>query len=176
MDGFRRIAFLVSLAGILVLIPAPSCVQVAVVPFPGGGAGDPGQDPDRADQVIEQVNAMREANGLGTLVKNDLLTAACEAYAARMAELGFFSHTDAETGSMPWDRAADAGYEYLLIAENLAAGQASVDQIVNGWMGSPSHRLNILLPGVTETGAAVYNGGPLGAYWVQMFGIPQPKP
>jgi len=174
VDGFRRIAVLVSLAGILVSLPAPSCVQVAVVPLSDGGAGDPGLDPDRADQVIEQVNAIRQDNGLGSLVKNDLLTAACEAYAQRMADLGFFSHTDAETGSLPWDRATQAGYEYLLIAENLAAGQASVDQIVNGWMGSPSHRMNILLPGVSETGVAVYNGGPLGAYWVQMFAAPQP--
>jgi uncharacterized protein YkwD len=174
MHGFRRVAYILLLAGILVLIPAPSCVQVAVVPFPGGGAGEPGLDPDRADQVIEQVNAIRQDNGLGTLVKNDMLTQACEAYAARMAERGFFSHTDPDTGSLPWDRADEVGYEYLLIAENLAAGQASVGQIVNGWMNSPGHRLNILLPGISETGAAVYNGGPLGAYWVQMFAVPQP--
>jgi uncharacterized protein YkwD len=174
MGTLRHITYILFLAGLLVLIPAPSCVQVAVVPFPAGDGGEPGLDPDRADQVIEQVNAIRQDNGLGPLVKNDLLTQAAEEYAARMADLGFFSHTDPETGSMPWDRADDVGYKYLLIAENLAAGQATVDQIVNGWMNSPTHRANILLPGISETGVAVHNGGPLGAYWVQMFAVPQP--
>lgn len=174
MGTLRHVAYILFLAGLLALIPAPSCVQVAVVPFADGSGVEPGLNPDLADQVIEQINAIRQDNGLEPLVKNDLLTQAAEEYASRMAELGFFSHTDPQTGSMPWDRADDVGYKYLLIAENLAAGHASLAQIVSGWMNSPAHRTNILLPGISETGAAVCNGGPLGAYWVQMFAAPQP--
>ncbi len=107
------------------------------------------------------------------LVKNDKLTAAALGHATRMAQLGFFSHQDPQTGSMPWDRALAAGYSFSIIAENIAAGYPTVDMVVTGWMNSPEHRFNILLPGISDTGVAVYRGGPVGIYWVQEFGAPQ---
>ena len=173
MDGRIRFACLLFLAGSLVLLPGAGCTPKIVLgeqDFDAGGGSD---DVALADQVIEQVNAERASYGLPALVKNDKLTVAALGHATRMAELGFFSHQDPETGSMPWDRAAAAGYSYVMIAENLAGGYPTVDMVVNGWMNSPGHCFNILLPGISETGVAIYRGGPVGIYWVQLFGAPQ---
>jgi uncharacterized protein YkwD len=173
MDKRIRFACLLLLAGSLALVPGASCGPEIVLGTQATDTGDGSNDAVLADQVIEAVNAQRAAHGLPALVKNDKLTAAALGHATLMAEKGFFSHQDPETGSMPWDRATAAGYSYVMIAENLAAGFPTVDLVVNGWMNSPDHRFNILLPLITETGVAIYRGGPVGIYWVQLFGAPQ---
>jgi uncharacterized protein YkwD len=125
-----------------------------------------------ADQVIELVNTERTASGLQPLTTNELLRQAAQDYAQRMADLGFFSHTDPYTGQQPWDRAKAAGYSWSYIGENIAAGQRSPQEVMNSWMNSPGHRENILSPNVTEIGVGVYKGGSVGMYWVQLFGHP----
>jgi uncharacterized protein YkwD len=173
MDGRIRVACLLFLVGSLVLLSGAECTPTIVLGEQDVNAGDGSDDSALADGVIEQVNANRASFGLPALVKNDRLTAAALGHATRMAELGFFSHQDPETGSMPWDRAEAAGYSYTMLAENIAAGYPTVDSVVTGWMDSPGHRANILLPGISETGVAIYRGGPVGIYWVQVFGAPQ---
>jgi uncharacterized protein YkwD len=173
MDRRIRFAFLLSLAGSLILVSGAGCVPEIVLGEQLTDPGDGSSEAVLADQVIEQINAQRASHGLPALVKNDQLTTAALGHATRMAENGFFAHQDPETGSMPWDRAAAAGYSYVMIAENIAAGYPTVDMVVDGWMNSPDHRFNILLSGITETGVAVYRGGPVGIYWVQLFGAPQ---
>ncbi len=51
------------------------------------------------------------------------------------------------------------------LGENLAKGQLTVDQVMDDWMDSPNHRMNILRPEFTEIGIGLYED-----VWVQNFG------
>ena len=78
-----------------------------------------------------------------------------------MAVRAFYSHTSPE-GGQPWDRAAAAGSTRRSIGENIACGQRSAAEVVEGWMNSPGHRANILKPGFTHIGVGFAGGGPRG--------------
>jgi uncharacterized protein YkwD len=81
----------------------------------------------------------------------------------------FYSHTSPD-GSQPWDRAAAAGSRRRTIGENIACGQRSPAEVVEGWMNSPGHRANILKPDFTHIGIGFAGGGQMGTYWTQLFG------
>lgn len=175
MHTIRPIAYLLLLAAMMLALPGATCVPEDIVlgvteedttPPPDSG------DPEWIQQVIERVNAERAGQGLNPLVSNNLLAQAAAGHAERMAELGFFDHIDPYNQTAPWDRAEAVGYDYVCIAENIAAGQPTPEMVMDGWMKSPGHRANILSPDVTEIGVAIYEGGSYGIYWVQLFGNP----
>lgn len=129
------------------------------------------------NQVLELTNAERTKAGFKTLKLNSKLVNAAQNHSENMAEDDFFSHTG-EDGSSVSDRVQDAGYQYSRVGENIAAGQKTAEQVVQGWMNSPGHRANILNPNFTEigigyeflendTGSVNYN-----YYWTQVFGNP----
>ncbi len=115
-------------------------------------------------QVFELTNQERAKNGLSPLKANAELNYAADKYAEEMSERGVLSHTGPD-GSKPWDRAEAVGYEARMMGENLAAGQTTAEQVVEGWMNSSGHRANILKPQYTDIGVGFYNN-----YWVQDFG------
>ncbi|MBT3155145.1 hypothetical protein HTV45_30445 [Streptomyces sp. CHD11] len=69
---------------------------------------------------------------------------------------------------------ADAGGRPLAarrtVGENIACGQRSAAEVVEGWMNSPGHRANILKAGFTHIGVGFAGGGRAGTYWTQLFG------
>ncbi|MFJ2555794.1 MULTISPECIES: CAP domain-containing protein [unclassified Streptomyces] len=122
-----------------------------------------------AAEVLSLTNAERAAAGLAPLADDPLLTTAAQAFSTDMADRAFYSHTSPE-GLQPWDRAAAAGARHRGIGENIACGQRSPREVVQGWMDSPGHRANILKPGFTHLGVGFADGGPAGTYWTQLFG------
>ncbi|MGW0949314.1 CAP domain-containing protein [Streptomyces sp. NPDC002623] len=122
-----------------------------------------------AAEVVDLTNRERARAGLRPLAVDRLLTTAAQAYSADMAARAFYSHTSPE-GSQPWDRAAAAGSTLRTIGENIACGQRSAAEVVDGWMNSPGHRANILKPAFTHIGVGFAGGGPSGTYWTQLFG------
>ncbi len=129
------------------------------------------------NQVLELTNAERAKAGFDPLKLNSQLVNAAQNHSQNMAEDDFFSHTG-EDGSSVSDRVQDTGYQYSRLGENIAAGQKTAEQVVQGWMNSPGHRANILNPNFTEigigyvflendTGSVNYN-----YYWTQVFGNP----
>ncbi|MBW4601270.1 MAG: type I secretion C-terminal target domain-containing protein [Calothrix sp. FI2-JRJ7] len=129
-------------------------------------------------QVLELTNQERAKSGLPPLKANAELNYAADKYAELMSQNRYFSHTGPD-GSQPWDRAKAAGFEAQTMGENIAAGQKTPQQVVQGWMNSPGHRANILNPSFTQLGVGFENN-----YWVQKFGsddrnpasnIPQPS-
>ena len=123
-------------------------------------------------QALTLVNIERARVGVAPLTLNQELTSAAEEYACVMAAEDFFDHVHPVTGEGPGDRAAAAGYEFFAVGENLAAGQATAAEAVEGWMNSSEHRDNLLSPEWKETGIGVRRGGTYGIYWVQEFGKP----
>ncbi|MDQ1013834.1 CAP domain-containing protein [Streptomyces afghaniensis] len=122
-----------------------------------------------AAAVTDLTNRERARAGLPPLAADPLLTAAAQAHSADMVARDFYAHT-APGGSRPWDRAAAAGSTRRSIGENIACGQRSPAEVVEGWMNSPGHRANILKPGFTHLGVGFAGGGRAGTYWTQLFG------
>ncbi|MEU6146753.1 CAP domain-containing protein [Streptomyces sp. NPDC047081] len=123
-----------------------------------------------AAEVVDFTNRERaRAAGLPPLAVDPLLTTAAQAHSADMVARAFYSHTSPE-GSQPWDRAAAAGSTRRSIGENIACGQRSPAEVVEGWMNSPGHRANILKPDFTHIGIGFAGGGQAGTYWTQLFG------
>ncbi|CAM5284767.1 CAP domain-containing protein [Streptomyces aurantiogriseus] len=120
-------------------------------------------------EVVDLTNRERARSGLRPLAVDPLLATAARAHSADMVARSFYSHTSPE-GGQPWDRAAAAGSTRRTIGENIACGQRSPAEVVEGWMNSPGHRANILRPAFTHIGVGFAGGGPAGTYWTQLFG------
>ncbi|MEU6355150.1 CAP domain-containing protein [Streptomyces sp. NPDC047072] len=129
----------------------------------------PGDLRRTADEVVDLTNRERARAGLRPLAVDAHLTSAAQAYSTDMAVRAFYSHTSPE-GTQPWDRAAAAGSSRRTIGENIACGQRTPAEVVEGWMNSPGHRANILKPDFTHIGIGFAGGGPAGTYWTQLFG------
>jgi len=91
-----------------------------------------------------------------------------------MASHDFFDHTGSD-GRSSFRRLRDAGYNYRLAAENIAAGVPTPAAAVALWMDSPGHRANILNCAFRETGVSYVDdpGDKLAYeyYWTQTFGV-----
>ena len=113
-------------------------------------------------QVIELVNRQRSSAGLKALRVERSLMGSCHVRAEELVTN--FSHTRPD-GS-PWSSVITATNKGA--AENIAAGYASAEAVMNGWMNSQGHRGNILNENFTHIGVGYYkNGGT--SYWVQLF-------
>lgn len=123
-------------------------------------------------EILFMVNRERSIRGLDPLVLSATLEAQATQYACEMIEYDFFAHENPVTGSTLPDRAAEFDYDYLVIGENLAAGQDSPVQVMRDWMSSSGHAANIVDARFTEIGIGVRAGGEFGFYWVQEFGMP----
>jgi uncharacterized protein YkwD len=136
-------------------------------------------------QVIDLTNQQRRQNGCEVaLVLSPQLAAAASAHSRDMALHDLFSHTGSD-GSTMVSRIVATGYSYSQLAENVAAGRSTPEEVVAGWMNSAGHRANILNCGLREIGVGYYaqmddqsnvrldNGqisGPFRYYWTQDFG------
>lgn len=121
------------------------------------------------------TNEQRSLNGAYPLSRNDLLQQAAELKAMDMATRGYFSHNTPE-GYLPWYWLEKVGYQYALAGENLAVNFTDSKDVVDAWMGSPTHRDNIVKRTYTETGiglaAGTYEGRPA-IFVAQFFGTPK---
>ena len=83
------------------------------------------------------------ASGRPALSWNPKLAAAAEQHARSMAENAFFDHTGLD-GSRVGSRTDAAGYRWRAVGENLAAGQRTLADAVQGWLLSEGHCRNLL--------------------------------
>jgi len=57
-----------------------------------------------------------------------------------------------------------------LLLENIAAGQTTPEQVIQGWLDSDGHCANIMNANFEEMGVALAtNSGIYGIYWTQVF-------
>ncbi len=91
-----------------------------------------------------------------------------------MGDHNFFSHSGSD-GLGPADRVRNAGYDWSAVGENIAAGQQTIDAVMQAWLDSPGHCANIMRASYTEFGAASYtvNGSDFPIYWTQLFARPR---
>lgn len=108
------------------------------------------------------------------LAWNCTLATAAEQHSADMANNNFFSHTGSD-GSSVGTRLTDAGYGWRTAGENIAAGQSSVTEVMNAWLGSSGHCANIMNSNFLEVGAALVENAQADyrRYWTQNFAHPR---
>ncbi|MEW6648741.1 MAG: CAP domain-containing protein [Chloroflexota bacterium] len=131
-------------------------------------------------RVVELVNDTRAQNNppLPPLKRNDALDYAARFHARDMKEDNYFSHDSQDrsgsTLTIVCSWSARIGGFYLnrsRLGENIAAGYADPQTVMNGWMGSSGHRANILNSNYREIGVGYWDGGgSYQRYWVQNFG------
>jgi uncharacterized protein YkwD len=130
------------------VLPRPTATPTPtpeVTPDGGGDSDDPplkeGQRecPDGTlDGVLALVNDARRTAGAPALQDHAALRRAARTQSIRLAQDGVLSHGN-------WvDVIRAAGYRGTYAAENIAYGYASPGAVVNGWLGSPLHRANML--------------------------------
>ncbi|MFO0909544.1 MAG: CAP domain-containing protein [Isosphaeraceae bacterium] len=132
----------------------------------------PRPDPRVAFQgLVEAHNRERTRRGRKPLELDSRLAAAAQGHANEMARRRWMSHRGAD-GSSPATRIERVGYAYSRVAENVAFGQYTLDELMGDWMRSPGHRRNILgsFYAIGTGYATDANGKP---YWCVTFGTPR---
>jgi uncharacterized protein YkwD len=106
--------------------------------------------------------------------RNALLDRAAAIHSQDMAQRGELEH-EGRDGSSPADRVTRTGYRWRSVAENIAAGQTTAEQVVQSWVRSPEHCANLMNPDVTEMGIAyaVNLKSEAGIYWAQKLARPR---
>lgn len=135
-----------------------------------------------SEKVLSLVNAARSKprkcgrtsfQPVPPLKLSAMLNRAALIHSQDMAKKNFFEHRGSD-GSMVGDRASRVGYRWRAVAENIAVGAETAEIVVEGWLKSPGHCVNIMSPDYTEMGIAYVTepkSGP-GIYWTQVFGRP----
>jgi len=134
------------------------------------------QTSEDINALLKDTNSQRLSAGEHSLKLNGELTRAAQTKAEDMAKRNYWSHNTPE-GMAPWTFVSASGYSYRAVGENLAAGFADDDAVVNAWMASEHHRDNILNSNYSEVGFGYANspdfkatGGPstiVVAYYAQ---------
>ena len=128
----------------------------------------PSTDQNRsyAQQVIDLVNDERSKAGLSAVTEATDVSAAA---AIRAQEItSNFSHTRPD-GTYYNTVLDQSGISYWGSGENIAYGQKTPAEVMNGWMNSQGHRANILNASYTKIGVAYYQNSNGVTYWVQLF-------
>lgn len=116
-------------------------------------------------QVVDLTNAERAKEGLAPLKIDSALTKSAQLKSQDMKDNNYFSHTSPTYGS-PFDQMKSLGINYKSAAENIAMGQRSAEEVVQGWMNSAGHRANIMNGSYTHIGVGLSDSG---YYWTQQF-------
>jgi len=113
----------------------------------------------------------RHFDATSPLAWNDALAAAALVHSRDMAKRDYFSHAD-PAGDTAALRTTRQGYSWQTVSENIAAGLATPEQVVAGWLTSPGHCANIMSADYAEMGAAyaTETRSAMGIYWTQVFG------
>ena len=117
-------------------------------------------------RVVELVNEERAKAGLNPVTLRKNISAAAQ-MRAQETEVSF-SHTRPD-GTKFTTALAQAGVTYRGAGENIAWGQRTPEQVMNGWMNSAGHRANILNEKFTSIGVGYYQNAAGTNYWTQLF-------
>jgi hypothetical protein len=131
-----------------------------------------------SDTLVALTNQERAAAGLSPLHINSNLMVSAQAKAQDMIARDYWAHF-APDGTSPWFFITQSGYKYVGAGENLAMDFASDQDVMTGWMNSPTHRANILNPSYVDVGISVVEGYLQGhdtMLVVAHYGIPAQAP
>lgn len=134
------------------------------------------QDTDREDmegRIFALTNQERAKKGIPALASDTRLQRAAHKYAGVMAAHNTMGHFVG--GTTPAQRIEAEGYAWSAYGENVAYGYTSAESVVQGWMGSPGHRQNILNGRFVHLGVGVARSSRGTLYFCQDFGRPRSR-
>lgn len=134
------------------------------------------------DAMLARINAARaEARACGnenfpavaSVNWNSKLQTAAEVHSLDMATHNFFSHTGTD-GSSVTTRANAQMYYPIAIGENIAAGQETAQEVIEGWLASEGHCRNLMSASYTEIAVACVadENTDYSRYWTNVLGAP----
>jgi uncharacterized protein YkwD len=118
------------------------------------------REPSLESLVLQRINDVRAAHGLGRLSASTGLTKAALTHSRAMVVKGFFAH-ESDNGAPFWKRLKifytprSSGWT---VGENLAMFggiKPDADAVVSAWMASPPHRANLLSKSFADAGIVV---------------------
>lgn len=168
-DSMWRIAVKYQI-GLSEIISANPQVKNPALIYPGQKLNIPVIDSIKEieKQVISLTNKERAKHNLPALREDWELSRVARYKSMDMRDRNYFSH-DSPTYGSPFTMMKNFGIHYTTASENIAAGQATAQQVVTAWMNSAGHRKNILDGNVTYIGVGYAKGGSKTHYWTQMF-------
>lgn len=113
-------------------------------------------------EILERVNQLRSQarycgatryEAVPALSWNLKLQNASYHHALEMARANLVSHTSIDSREL-WNRVRQAGYAFSRVSENVAAGQTSIDKVMNSWEKSPAHCAALMDSRLQEIGVA----------------------
>ncbi len=134
--------------------------------------------------MLERINAVRavarncgaaDAPAVGPLVWQAQTEQAALAQAQYLQQNNLFSHTGAG-GSNVGDRLTATGYVWQTVGENIAAGYTDLAAVMQGWLESPGHCVNLMNASFTDLGVAMVNGtssNTYRSYWGMVLARPR---
>lgn len=135
------------------------------------------------EEMLNRINQARASarmcgstfyKAAAPLAWNAKLFDAAALHAADMAANNYFAH-NSQNGTTFSQRITAAGYTWSAAGENIAAGQTTVEQAMNGWLQSPNHCANIMSASFTEVGVACAknDASTYRNYWVMDLARPR---
>eukprot|EP00834_Sanchytrium_tribonematis_P006341 NODE_459_length_7203_cov_0.898226.p2 type:complete len:330 gc:universal NODE_459_length_7203_cov_0.898226:5688-6677(+) len=121
-----------------------------------------------ADLMLDLVNSQRKAANVGLLTLDTICIAGAKQETLDQSTHLFMGHVGSD-GSTVGDRMTKLGFKWDAVAENVAVGQNSVEEVMAAWMNSEGHRANILNPRYTRFGYYEAKGSDGRNYWTQTF-------
>jgi uncharacterized protein YkwD len=125
-------------------------------------------------ELLGLTNGARSAVGLPALRWDGALASIARWRSEDMIDRDFFSHNIPPTGEMAWDVMDQRGYCYEIAGENIGWNmnwpddQATV-QIENSFIGSDTHRDNILGRAWDSVGIGAFKGADGKVMWTVLF-------
>jgi len=128
-----------------------------------------------ANEAAALISAYRQGKGLGPVTVDATLMAIARLHSNRMAAADTMTHVLPGEGSFH-DRLVAGNYDAGMAAENVAAGQTTLAEVLDAWRKSASHNDNLLEPHVSEIGIAVAiaEGSRYKYYWTLVLGRRRP--
>ncbi len=124
-------------------------------------------------RILELVNRERAKAGVAALELSGRLAVAARGHSYDMALRHYFSHQSAD-GVSPERRIRGSGIDYAEMGENIYAEdfpdrERLPERAIQGWIGSPAHRKNMLSPLFDETGVGIARAADGSTYITQDF-------
>jgi uncharacterized protein YkwD len=142
------------------------------------GASASNSNPASNSATLTQVSTSKRSDPSKrpALIWNPQLAQAALSHSKAMAKELFFDHNDMQ-GRAVNHRVVDQGYRFRVVGENIAAGQASLEEAIRDWLLSAGHCVNMIDERFTEFGiakvASTRQDDPYGVYWTLVLGQPR---
>ena len=120
-------------------------------------------------RVLDSVNALRGAAGVGQVALNAALNAAAETHSRDMSVQNRPWHFGSD-GSSPIDRVARTGYLGVMLGENISETYETELETLAAWMDQPDTRSVILDPNAVNLGFGYYQDSNGKIWWTLLTG------